>query len=274
MAKLFRTRVVAVGTEADMLRLNRALLDNLDIIDDDDDDEGVATPPPATLEEIYAQLREYARYEGGQDDSFLYGMITTTPFGEADEGSCRYVLQKQPCGLWTASFAYESSSTPFQPEDWLRLHQKCDRIPMLALRAGWDFGLDKGMTLITGGRVHDDWDRMAESWLWLMHQYEFGYPPEEAVQRLRKLEVTFEREDFDMSVEELLDSCIENLQQLGDTEDISPDALQQLWRNREFAELFTMMARVAETALWETEHNARWIACLEAVRDAWLAAQD
>ena len=77
-----------------------------------------------------------------------------------------------------------------------------------------------------------------------------------------------------LSVEELLDSCIENLQQLGDTEDITPEALQQLWRNREFAELFTMMARVAETALWETEHNARWIACLEAVRDAWLAAQD
>lgn len=271
MAKLYRARVAAVGTEADMLRLNRALLDNLDIIDEEDEDEDA--PAPRTLQETFEQLREYARCEGGQDDEFLYGMVTTMPYGDADEGSCRYTLQQHPCGLWTACFAYESSSTPFQSEDWQRLHLKCDRIPMLALRAGWDFGQDKGMLLITGGRVHDDWDRMAECWLWLMQHYEFGYPPEEAVERLRRLEETLEREDFDMSVEELLDSCIENLRQLADVEDITPEALQQAWRGRAFAELFTMMARICETALWETQHNDRWIACLEAVRDAWLEAQ-
>ena len=29
------------------------------------------------------------------------------------------------------------------------------------------------------------------------------------------------------------------------------------------------MLHKGETALWETEHNARWLACLEAVQEAW-----
>lgn len=264
MASLHRSRVVAIGTEADMIRLNRALLKTQDWLEEPEDG------PELTLEALYQQVHERAQFEGAQDSTFLYDMITSVPYGEASDESCRYVMRKEPCGLYTACFSYEGD-TAFQPEDWLSLHKRCDRMPMLALRASWDFAQDKGMVIISGGRIHDNWDRMAEAWLWLLHHYEFGYPPEEAVERLAKLETTLEREDFDMSIDELLQSCIENLQYLGDVSDISAESLAAAREQQDFAGLFEMIARVGETALWETEHNARWIACLEAVREAWQA---
>ena len=262
MPNLHRARVVAIGTEADMLRLNRALLNNMDALEDIEDG------PAPTLEDIYQQVHKTAQYEGAQDSTFLYDMIAVTPYGDAEDESCRYTMRKEPCGLYTACFAYEGE-TAFQVEDWLRLHVQSGRIPMLALRASWDFALDKGMVIISGGHVHDNWDRMAESWLWLLHQYEFGYPPEEAVARLQKLQSTLEREDFDMSISELLESCVENLTYLGDTSDITQESLVAARDARDFALLFEMIARVGETALWETEHNARWLACLESVQEAW-----
>ena len=33
--------------------------------------------------------------------------------------------------------------------------------------------------------------------------------------------------------------------------------------------VFALQCHVAETDLWETEHNARFLACLEAVEEAW-----
>ncbi|MBE5804001.1 MAG: hypothetical protein E7316_05755 [Clostridiales bacterium] len=267
MPNLHRARVVAIGTEADMIRLNRTLLRNMDCLEEPEDG------PALTLEELYRQVRHNAQYEGAQDSSFLYDMIALSPFGDAEDESCRYVLRQESCGLYTACFAYEGE-TSFQPEDWLSLHMQCGRIPMLALRASWDFALDKGMVIISGGRIHDNWDRMAESWLWLLHQYEFGYPPEEAVARLAKLEVTLEREDFDMSIAELLESCVENLEYLGDTSDITQESLVAARDEKDFALLFEMIARIGETALWETEHNARWLACLEAVQQAWQEREE
>lgn len=265
MASLHRARVVAIGTEADMIRLNRALLKTQDWLEEPEDG------PELTLEEIYQQVHSRAQYEGAQDSTFLYDMITAMPFGDASDESCRYVMRKEPCGLYTACFAYEGD-TAFQAEDWLSLHNRCAHIPMLALRAGWDFAQDKGLVIISGGRIHDNWDRMAESWLWLLHHYEYGYPPEEAVERLQKLAATLEREDFDMSIGELLESCIENLEYLGDTSDITADSLLAAREAKDYTGLFEMIARVGETALWETEHNARWIACLEAVMQAWQEA--
>lgn len=262
MPNLHRARVVAIGTEADMLRLNRALLKNMDALED------IQDGPAPTLEELYQQVQKTAQYEGAQDSTFLYDMIVPSPYGDAEDESCRYTLRKEACGLYTACFAYEGE-TAFQPEDWLSLHTQCGRIPMLALRASWDFALDKGMVIISGGHIHDNWDRMAESWLWLLHQYEFGYPPEEAVERLKKLETTLEREDFDMSIGELLESCVENLEYLGDTSDITHESLIAARDAKDFTLLFEMIARIGETALWETEHNARWLACLESVQEAW-----
>ena len=68
-------------------------------------------------------------------------------------------------------------------------------MPMLALYADWDFGMEKGMKVFFGGKAHDDWNRMGEIWLWLWTQYETGYPPEEAVARL-------EAEGFRVELEE------------------------------------------------------------------------
>lgn len=262
MSSLHRSRVVAIGTEADMIRLNRALLRNQGWLEENEEGHEMS------LEELYAKVHELAQYEGAQESTFLYDMITGAPFGDATDESCRYVMRRESCGLYTACFSYEGD-TPFQPEDWMDLHRHSNMMPMLVLRAAWDFALDKGMLIISAGRVLDNWDRMAETWLWLIHQYEFGYPPEEAVERLRKLSVTMEREDFDLSIGELLSSCIDNLKDLADTSDITPESLLDAREKRDYTGLFEMIARVGETALWETEHNARWIACLEATLAAW-----
>jgi len=262
MATLYRARVCAVGDAEDMLRLNRALLKNRDWLEEPED------RPPMKLEALVEQVRRHAQWEGDDHDEFLYEMIAPVPYGEANAGSCRYTLRQEPCGLWTACFAYESD-TAFQGEDWLALHKRCDRIPMMAMRAAWDFARDKGLMIFTGGHIQEDWSLMAEAWLWLIQQYECGYPPEEAIRRLEKLGETMEREDCDLSVAELLRSCMDNLRRLGDVGDITPEALEGAKARRDFEALFDMQMRVAASALWETEHNARWIACLEATLQAW-----
>lgn len=262
MATLYRARVCAVGTEEDMLRLNRVLLENCDWLEEQED------LPPLKLQELVEQVRQHARWEGGPDDGFAYEMIAPARYGDADGSTCRYALRRENCGLWTACFAYDSG-TPFQMEDWLALHLRCDRLPMAAMHASWDFARSKGKMLFTGGHIQEDWNRMAEVWLWLIQQYECGYPPEEAIRRLDKLSVTLEREDCDLSITELLQSSIDNLRQAARVEDITPQALEAAKAGRDFAALFDMQMRIAETALWETEHNARWIACLEATQRAW-----
>lgn len=265
MAGLFRSRVTAIGTEEDMLRLNRMLLRNHGCEEDNPDDA-----PPLTLEGMVEKIRQLAQWEGAGEDGFLYEMVTPRPYGEADPAESRYILRREACGLWTASFVYEGAE-PFQPEDWLSLHTRCGRIPMLALHASWDFAQAKGLTIFTGGQTLENWDRMAECWLWLIAQYECGYPPEEAVRRLEKLNVTLEREDFDLSMEELLESCMDNLRRVEDVSDVTAETLAATARAKDFMALFEMQARVAETALWETEHNAKWLANLEVILDAWRA---
>jgi len=267
MPSLHRARIVAIGTREDMIRLNRQLLLSHDWLQEEE--EG----PEKTLEQLYEDVHQRARWEGSEDCGFVYDMVAAVPFGNAYPDQCRYHMRQESCGLWTATFSYEGDTT-FQPEDWLNLHNRCGRVPMLALRASWDFAHDKGLMIFTGGHIVENWDRMAECWLWILHQYEFGYPPEEAVARLAKLEKTMEREDCDLTVEELLECCAENLRTLEDVSDITPESLQQALENRDFALLFEMYARVAETCLWETEHNARWLACIESVKQAWQKYQE
>lgn len=263
------SRVCAVGREADMIALCRALLINRGWLPHQEEGE-----PPLSLEQLLSLVRRHARKEGGEDCDFFYDMVAAHPYGAALASACRFEVKKQPCGVWTACFIY-GGDTPFQPEDWLRLHRQCGNVPMAAMYADWNFGLEKGMKRFVGGQVGDDWSCMGETWMWLTAHYEDGYPPEESVPRLRKLADTLEREDFDMTIGELLDACIRHLTQL-DEETRDPlllaEQMQRCRESRDFTGLLRLYLRIAETALWETERVDRWLANLTSDRDAWRAA--
>ena len=245
----------------------RALLKNRGWLPEEDE-------TPLTLEQLIALVHRHSRKEGGEECTFYYGMVAPHPYGAALASVCRFEVKKHPSGVWTALFAY-GGDTPFQPEDWLQLHRQCGNVPMLAMYADWDFGLEKGMKRYVGGRMGDDWTRMGEVWMWLTVQYQDGYPPEESVARLHKLQKTLDREDFDMSIDELLTACIENITAL-DRDTADPDALAaQLQRFREekdFTGLLRLYLRIAEAELWESAHVDRWLANLISDREAWRAA--
>ena len=261
-----RSRVCAVGSEADMTTLCRALLANRGWLPEQEEGE-----PALTLEQLLALVQRHARKEGGEDCAFFYDMVAAHPYGAALASVCRFEVRRQPCGVWTACFAY-GGDTSFQPEDWLKLHRQCGNVPILAMYADWDFGLEKGMKRFIGGKTADDWERMGEVWMWLMAEYEDGYPPEESVMRLKKLQATLEREDFDMSIDELLTACIDNLADLeretGDAEALSAQ-LRRCREEKDFTELLRLYLRVAESVLWETVHIDRWMANLTAAQEAW-----
>lgn len=265
-----RSRVCAFGSEADMMTLCRALLENRGWLP-----EPEADAPEITLGDLTALVARHSRKEGGEACTFFYDMVAEHPYGAALASSSQLTVSKHPSGVWTALFSY-GGDTPFQPEDWQRLHRQCKGLPMLAMYADWNFGLEKGMKIFAGGKTRDDWSRMAEVWLWLMAEYEVGYPPEEAVERLRKLRTTLEREEFDMTIGEMLQSAIDNLTELGE-ETADPASLQEQMRAcreaKDYTELFGLYLRIAETVLWETNHNHRWIACLESVLAAWTEVE-
>lgn len=264
------SRVCAVGSEADMMTLCRALLTNRGWLPEENAEE-----PELTLEQLVALVHRHARKEGGEDCGFFYDMVAEHPYGAALTTACRFEVRRHPSGVWTACFTY-GGDTSFQPEDWLELHRQCGCVPMLAMYADWDFGLEKGMKRFVGGKMGDDWSRMGEVWLWLTAAYEDGYPPEEAVARLRKLRTTLEREDFDMTIGDLLSACEENLRQLdeetGDAEALRAD-MQRCREEKDFTELLRLYLRIAETALWEADHYKRWLAALTAAREAWEDAE-
>lgn len=265
MPTLYRARVTAVGDEADMIRLCRALLRSCDWLQEPDD------RPPYTLNELREQVRERARQECGGSCEFYYGMVAPRVFGQAQDDTCRLTLRQKDCGLWTATFAYDSDE-PFQPEDWLKLHRACDRLPMLALRACEDYARDKGMVIYSGGMMRESWERMDQCWLYLMAQYECGYPPEEAVRQLAKLEKILTLEDSETTVAALLRGCADHLRAVAErTSDpaLLTEEMARCRESRDYEGLFALQCHVAETDLWETEHNARFLACLEAVEEAW-----
>ena len=266
MANLHRARVCMVGSEQDMETLCRVLLSNY--CEATDEEEIL----PQGVPELQERIRAIARRDGAEFDTFLYHMISDVRFGSAEQGTLRLEIRQQPCGLWTACFAYDSQS-PFQVHEWLNLHKQCGRILTVIQRASWDFGAEKGELILTGGQTLDNWDGMGECWMWLIHQYEYGYPPEEAVERLQKLEATLLREDFDMTVEELLLSCEENLQAVAlvvqDPEEVRRE-LENARAANDFPALADAQHAVAESVLWDTERNARWLATLREVRDLWM----
>lgn len=270
MATLNRARVCTIGTQEDMIRLCRTLLDNCQWFDEPENDK-----PDLTLEQLTALIAKHARLEGTDESTFFYPMVTARPYGDALSPTCLLEIRRHPTGLYLALFAYDSE-TPFQPEDWVRLHRQVKLLPMMALYANDDFGLEKGMKIFAGGRTIDDWDRMGEAWLYLIARYEEGYPPEEAVARLRKLRKTLEREDFDMTIGGILRGCLDNLEalseDLADAEALSADMLQ-LRQERDFESLFQLYMRIIEGELWDIQHVDRHLACLEAAYDAWVDAE-
>ena len=270
MPTINRARICTLGTQEDMIRLCRTLLDNCQWFDEPEDDK-----PDLTLEQLTALIAKHARLEGGDESTFCYPMVSAHPYGDAMSATCRMTIRRHPTGLYLALFAYDSE-TPFQHEDWLALHRQVKLLPMMALYANDDFGLEKGMKIFAGGRVGDDWDRMGETFLYLIAGYEEGYPPEESVSRLRKLRRTLEKEDFDLSIGALLRSCMENLTELN--EDVSdPEALladmQQLRQEKDYESLFHLYLRLIEAELWDIQHVDRHLACLEAAYDAWVDAE-
>ena len=49
------------------------------------------------------------------------------------------------------------------------------------------------------------------------------------------------------------------------------DMMERCRQARDYEGLFMLQCHAAEAALWETEHNARWLATLDTVRQAWQA---
>lgn len=265
-----RARVCALGTQADMIRLCRTLLDNCQWFDEPEDNT-----PDLTLEQLQAIIAKHARAEGGEQSTFCYEMVDEHPYGDAINATCRLSIRQHPTGLYLALFTYDSD-TPFQPEDWAHLHLKLRMLPMLALYANDDFTLENGMKLIVGGRIGDDWGAMGAAWLYLIGQYEEGYPPEEAVLRLRKLRATIEREELDQDIADLLEGCISRL---GDLESETHDTdelvrlMQEYRAAKDFESLMNLYLTLIEAELWDIPRYDRHMACLQSINTAWRAAE-
>ncbi|MDD6049653.1 MAG: hypothetical protein PUC00_00015 [Clostridiales bacterium] len=270
MATLNRVRVCTLGTQEDMIRLCRILLDHCQWFDEPENDK-----PDLSLDQLLALIAKHARLEGSEESTFWYPMVAARPYGDAIASTCRLNIRRHPTGLYLALFAYDSD-TPFEMEDWVSLHRELKLLPMMALYAHDDFGLEKGTKIFAGGRVHDDWTYMGEAFMYLIAGYEEGYPPEEGVQRLRKLRKTLEREDFDTSIGGLLRGCIENLSALvedvSDTEALTAD-MQRFRQEKDYESLFNLYMRLIEAELWDIQHVDRHLACLEAMREAWITAE-
>ena len=257
MGKLHRARVTAVGSQEDMLRMARAMLDNGDWLHEEEE-----YAPPETLERRLEQLARHARWEGGEFCGFLAEMISPNPYGELIPETCRLQVAEHPCGLWTALFTMDSEDA-FQPEDWVKLHERSGRMPFFAMHAGEDFAMEKGGVIFTGGAYYEDWNLMGEIWLWLQKQYYAGRSPEEIPQALQRLDAVLARE-WDQDARTLLQGCLAHLERVQSAaRAVTADALTQAREAKDFHGLFSLQAALAAGTLWDIDRVARWRACLE-----------
>lgn len=264
MATLHRCKAVLIGNQEDMLRLNRVLLENVDEYEEPED------RAPYTLDEMYQRVQEHAAWEEA-DATFLYSMIRTGAYGTGEPGTGRYTMTMVDDDLYAAVFSYDST-TSFQPEDWLALHGHTGRIPMFIIHADENFALDKGYLTISNGRVNETWMLMAESWLWLIDQYEAGLTPEEIPARLRRLHDAMEVEDWDQSIPELLAACGENLEAIREYPEVTAAEIAQKREARDFAGMFELLAMLADTFLWDSARAEKYLACLELDVQVWQEA--
>ena len=198
-------------------------------------------------------------------------------YGEALPSTCR--LSVRPAGqhLWTALFCYQSEYA-FQVHDWLELHKRSGRdarqghfvlarhIPPLPQVP------ERRQGRMVGGSVSESWDAMLETWLWLIKEYYSGRPTEEAVASLERVERLLRDEEYDQNVADLLASCEMNLQAVLPEPEVWDAKLAEAQEKQNFGEAAVLRLRWAEAALWETEHVAKWQACLSALRNAWSQA--
>ncbi len=268
MATLYRARVCAVGSERDMKNLLTRMLDNCGYLEADEE-----LRPERSVEELVRLVQQRSREDGGEGDTFLFEMIAGNGYGDAIPCTLRLEVAETLPGLWTAVFSYDSEHS-FQPEDWMILHLTLGRVLLVAQRASRDFALDKGELIFSGGQCMENWDHMCELWLWLMEQYGAGAPPQAAVQKLKPLARVLRDEEYDMDVAEILTACAENLQRTAERV-ADPEGLMEKFaaarENRDFRGMLEIQYAAAEAALWETRHNAKWLACLDAVSGAWTA---
>ena len=258
---LYSNRVCLVGSEQDVYRLLCVLLDNCGYLDMPED------RPPYSLDNLLDQIQEHTREDGDANDTFLYSMISRHRFGSAEDGSCRLQVVHHPCGLYTACFAYDSVNS-LQTHEWLDLHNRCGQPLLVAQRAAADFTLDKGEIIFSGGQVQEHWDNMCECWVWLMERYGYGLPPEEAIERFLHLNDILVREEYDLDILDLLQSCRSNLEAvtLGVEDQAALENALSACRVRHDPIRFTELCyTVAESVLWEIEHNARWYATLDSI---------
>lgn len=270
MANLTRVRLCAFGGEEGMRLLCLRLLLNYPLLDMDRE-----KLKDMTLEQLQAVIREQAKLEECEESSFLYSMVCTGAYGDVLNDTCRLTIGRHPAGLWLAGFSYDSKNA-FQPEDWQRLHVECGGLPMVAIFANEDFNLPKGMKVILGGRVGDNWNYMGEIWMWLVAQYMADCSPEEAVARLRKLRKHIDEDECDMTIGEMLDAALSVLEGLVE-DNADPEALHaemlQYREESDYESLFALQSRIGEMFLWDVENAEKWIAVLETVKDAWVDAE-
>ncbi len=264
MASFHKFRVAAVGNEADTLRLNRALLDNGGWLHEPKD------RPPYKVQELFEQIQEHARWESG--DTFLYSMISIPAFGSAESGA-RCEQFQVASDLWVTVFSY-SSTNSFQQGDWMRLHMQCDRLPLFVLQAEEHFAGDKGELIFTNGQVQEDWSRMAESWLWLVDAYEAGLPPEETLSRLKKVQKAMVQEDWAQSIGELLQSCVDNLQEVSIRGQVTDDMLNTCLKNQDYEGFFALEYAVADAFLWDAAREKKYAAILAECIRVWNEAAE
>ncbi|MBR6954556.1 MAG: hypothetical protein IKH77_05930 [Clostridia bacterium] len=265
MAMLSRARVCVIGPESSICRLLTCMLDNCGYLDPEED------RPHYSLLELQEEVRRRSAEDGGEGDTFLYEMICDAPYGDAIPTTCRLSVKPGPAGLQLAVFAYDSEHR-FQPHDWLSLHKRLGNIPMVAQRASEDFTLEKGTVLFVGGHVQEDWTAMDECWLWLMEQYGAGLPTEDALEQMERLARVFREEDYDLDIPGLLQGCMDNLEAIAEgvaDEAALGERIESARQAHDYGQLFDCLCRLADSALWETEHNARWLACLRALLEKW-----
>lgn len=259
MPGLCRVRVCAVGTEGDMLRLNRVLLENVDEYEEPDD------RPPYSLKELYDAVLRYTAWEKGEGATFVYGMISPHVFGRAERGT--YEMLRLNGELYAALFTYECTDG-VQQEDWMALHKQCGHLPMFVMYASAEFDRPKGEMILSNGQLTEDWTRMPLIWFYLFEDYEAGLVDEDAILRLRTLEKTLHASGF-MDVAALLDACRENLTVAGRGLEIKSEELQHCIAEGRYAHQLALQRMVADGLLWDCPRNARRIACLDYVIDAW-----
>jgi len=119
-----------------------------------------------------------------------------------------------------------------------------------------------------------DWSRMAESWFWLIDEYEAGLPPEETLARLKQIQQAMAREDWAQSVGDLLQSCMDNLREVTLRSQVSSDMLNDCLKNQDFEGFFALESAAADAFLWDAAREKKYSAILAECLRVWREAED